>query len=85
MVGLNTALAIAPAPAAVPWPEPEPRYVTEQSTPTFSFFEVAIKTPSLDFAEEISEIFAQLSKGQEPLGPDFEAVWDDNLDLLYEA
>ena len=33
---------------------------------------------------EIADIFADLAEGQEPLGPEFEAVWDANTDNLYE-
>ena len=35
--------------------------------------------------QEISQVFASLSEGQEPLGSEFEAVWDENLDVLYES
>ena len=35
--------------------------------------------------QEISQVFASLSEGQEPLGPEFEAVWDENLDVLYQS
>ena len=35
--------------------------------------------------QEISQIFASLSEGQESLGSEFEAVWDENLDVLYQS
>ena len=35
--------------------------------------------------QEISQVFASLSEGQEPLGSEFEAVWDENLDILYQS
>ena len=35
--------------------------------------------------QEISQVFASLSEGQEPLGYEFEAVWDENLDVLYQS
>lgn len=81
IVGLNAALAIGQA----TWPAPEPLYVTDQNSPTFSFFDVSLNTTDQDFAKEIASVFAELSKGQEPLGAEFEAVWDDNLDALYES
>jgi hypothetical protein len=39
----------------------------------------------INFAQEISEIYAALSEGQEPLGAEFEAIWDENVDSLYET
>ena len=35
--------------------------------------------------QEISQIFVSLSEGQKPLGFEFEAVWDENLDVLYQS
>lgn len=35
--------------------------------------------------QEISQVFASLSEGQEPLGSEFEAVWDENLDVLCQS
>ena len=35
--------------------------------------------------QEISQVFASLSEGQEPLESEFEAVWDENLDILYQS
>ena len=81
IVGLNAALAVGQA----TWPAPEPLYVTEHSSPSFSFFEVSLNTTNQDFAKEVASVFAELSKGQKPLGAEFEAVWDDNLDALYES
>lgn len=85
IVGVNAALAISGA----TWPIPEPLYVTTQNIPTFSFFEkpnsVVAATASHDFAREIASIFASLSEGQQPLGAEFEAVWDANVDTLYQS
>ena len=83
--GLNATLAVGSA----TWLAPEPVYVTTQSIPTFSFFEkslaIAPTTISYDFAQEIASIFASLSEGQQPLGAEFEAVWDANLDALFQS
>lgn len=85
IVGLNAALAVCNA----TWPAADPIYVTGQSIPTYSFFENSLAdaraTTSHDFAQEIASIFAFLSEGQEPLGAEFEAVWDRNLDSLYQS
>ena len=83
IVGINAALAVAT------WPISEPTYVTTQDIPTFSFFAKSIEVPkatnSLDFAQEIASIFASLSDGQQPLGAEFEAIWDNNADALYQS
>lgn len=85
IVGLNAALAVGGA----TWPAHQPIYQTDQSIPTFSFFEksllVAPATNPLDFAQEIASIFAMLSEDQQPLGAEFEAVWDANVDSLYQS
>lgn len=85
IVGLNAALAVGNA----SWPAQEPVYVTSQSNPTFSFYEaefaVIPTTTSSDFAQEVADIFVSLSEGQEPLGAEFEAVWDENVDALYQS
>ena len=38
-----------------------------------------------DFGREIAAVYASLSEGQEPLGAEFEAVWDANVADLYES
>jgi hypothetical protein len=85
IVGFNAALAIG----ASSWPAPEPLYSTIQSNSTYSFFEKSLQvspaTTSPDFANDIAGVFAALSEGQQPLGADFEAVWDANVDALYQS
>lgn len=85
IVGLNAALAVGGA----NWPAPEPLYVTTQNKPTYSFFEKSLivvpSTAAHDFAQEIASVFASLSEGQQPLGAEFEAVWDANADALYQS
>jgi hypothetical protein len=42
--------------------------------------------PRLNYTvQQLSEIYEELALGQEPLGSDFEAVWDANIDILYET
>ena len=66
-----------------------PGYVTKQNEPSFSFFEKTSTFPkpenTHEFAKDIASVFASLSEGQEPLGSEFEAVWDANLAELYES
>ena len=84
-VGVKAALAIGHA----VWPADEPVYVTTQNVPSFSFFEktITFSKPknTHEFAKDIASVFASLSEGQEPLGSEFEAVWDANLAELYES
>ena len=60
-----------------------------RNTTTFSSFEAfrefLPKMTMHDFAQEIAQIFSSLSEDQEPLGSEFEAVWDENLDVLYQS
>ena len=83
-VGLNATLTIGHA----VWPTDEPVYVTTQNIPSFSFFKQSITFSkpenTREFAKDITSVFASLSEGQEPLGSEFEAVWDANLAELYE-
>ena len=71
------------------WPVHKPIYSTNQSSPTFRSIQfsraVEPKMTLHDFAQEISQVFASLSEDQEPLGSEFEAVWDENLDVLYQS
>lgn len=38
-----------------------------------------------EFSREIVKIFAELLEGQEPLGAEFEAVLNENIERLYES
>lgn len=81
ILGLDAALVV--------WPVDDPTYVTTQSIPTYSFFERSLADSRAvtlhDFAQEIASVFAFLSEGQEPLGAEFEAVWDRNVGSLYQS
>ena len=37
------------------------------------------------WVDNMAPVCASLLKGQEPLGAEFEAVWDANVDALYES
>ena len=82
---LNAALAVGDA----EWPAHESTYIMNQSNPTSSFFEASraaeFEMTAHDFAQEILQVFASLSEDQKPLGSEFEAVWDENLDVLYQS
>lgn len=83
-IGLSAAIAAGTA----TWPAPDtPAYVTLRDRPTFSYFEKSLKFGSTaqDFADGVARVYAYLLQDQEPLGADFEAVWDANVSDLYEA
>ena len=65
-----------------------PVYSTSQSDSSYSFVGRSLSdSPSVEpynFSQDIASEFATLSKAQEPLGTEFEAAWDDNLDRLYQ-
>ena len=65
-------------------------YSIPHTAGTYSSFvdKAVIVTPKFRrdvFSGEIAKVYAALSEGQEPLGAEFEAVWDANVDSLYEA
>ena len=43
------------------------------------------QTELQEFANRMASIYARLLEGQEPLGPEFEAVWDEHATELYGA
>lgn len=57
------------------WVAPKPRYRVKAGSR---------KVASPTFEQQISEVYADLADGQEPLGAEFEAVWSENVDELYE-
>ncbi len=84
VIGLSAAIA-----AGTPtWPlRDTPVYVTLRDGPTFSYFEKSLRfgSTSQDFADGIARVYASLLQGQEPLGVEFEAVWDAHVADLYES
>lgn len=82
IIGFNAALATG----AAAWPVKEHTYVVNEAVPTISFFESDHLRLSDDgFAHEIASLFDSFSKQQQPLGAEFEAIWDANIDSLYES
>ena len=73
----------------VPRKNPTPAYSTFHDVPTFSFSEGTLYFAEVSdmqkFAQEIASIYADLAAKQEPLGREFEVVWDANVDQLYES
>ena len=65
------------------------RYSTTFIQSTFSTFEeTLISSEDSDiqkFAQEIASVYGALAEGQKPLGREFEAVWDANIEQLYES
>ena len=85
-----TAFAAALIKDETQWPDHKESFlVVWGSDPTFSFVKSKMDaTPtssSHEFAREIASVFASLSEGQEPLGVEFEAEWDANVDSLYQS
>ena len=82
MVGLSAALTAGNA----VWPHPLPPIVVPIHTTTSYTSLIFTPVASVDaFVSQIAEIYAALSEGQEPLGPEFEAIWDANVAYLYES
>lgn len=85
------ALSAAMATGHVAWPVRDtPIYIVPQTSASYSQFVkqsliLAPQSNSSIFAREIAKVYATLSEGQEPLGAEFEAIWDANVDSLYEA
>lgn len=72
------------------WPLPEtPTYTLTQDSSSYSAFEKSLTFASAshntEFARGIADVYAALTEGQEPLGQEFEAIWDANLTTLYES
>ena len=87
IVGIS--LAAAMAASDVPWPDHEtPPYVTNHILRT-SHFEMLrpqwTPDPTHSFEQTIAAAYASLADSQEPLGAEFEAVWDANVSQLYES
>lgn len=67
------------------YPKETKAFVVEQPSPTAGqLTDLAIEPTAETFANEIAAVYASLSEEQEPLGKDFEDVWDANVDKLYE-
>ncbi len=83
-IGLSAAIAAGTA----TWPARDtPAYVTLRDGSTFSYFEKHLRFGSMaqDFADGVARVYASLLQGQEPLGAEFEAIWDRNVTKLYES
>ena len=42
-------------------------------------------SPSIDFVGEITDFYSDLAESQQPLGREFEEIWDANAAYLYES
>ncbi len=73
----------------ISWPTSVRIYDVDQTMPSYNSYEKAISLvepePSQDFSSDIAVVFAELSNDQESLGAEFEAVWDQHTDELYES
>lgn len=81
VVGLNAALASS----GVGYATAEESYVVDQMMPTIGMSKDIVLGPSHDnFAARVADFYFALSERQQPLGVEFEAVWDANVNELYE-
>lgn len=64
-------------------------YYLPPSTSTFSPFEETLVLPgssnAQEFEQKIASVYADLAAKQEPLEREFAAVWDANVEQLYES
>ncbi len=72
------------------WPQSEtPAYITTHSPSTSGFVEQSLalemQPAAHNFGEAIATFYATLLEDQEPLGAEFEAIWDANAAELYES
>ena len=72
------------------WPTKQPSFNSSSfCEPTVSFIEqstiVEEVSAAEDFGREIGAVYVSLLEGQEPLDADCAAVWDENIDQLYES
>ena len=71
------------------WPELESSYYrNRQSVSSYSAVESklsATDSVAQNFDRDIAEVYVLLSETQEPLGAEFEAVWDARASYLYES
>ena len=72
------------------WPKHNaPAYIAPAQDGSFSLynqeviFETVLETDK--FAGQMAEIYAFFSNNQELLGAEFAAVWDNNIEHLYES
>ena len=42
-------------------------------------------SPSMDFVGKITSFYSELAESQQPLGREFEEIWDANAAYLYES
>ncbi len=71
------------------WPVLErPSYTVSGTSSSFSAFDSVLARADMrgrdDFTSAIAAVYATLLSRQEPLGADFETVWDSNTDELYQ-
>jgi hypothetical protein len=86
VVGITAALATGTA----NWPDRvKPIFETKHVGASYSSFEKTLTfaqvSDEANFANQLADVYAALAGNQEPLGADFEAVWDANVAILYES
>ena len=82
---VNAALAAG----NISWPDPIGSTYSRFSNSSYSSVARSLRNPTelnpISFEFEISKIYAYLAEDQQDLGAEFIAIWDANLDVLYEV
>lgn len=60
-------------------------YLNKYSFLSLSNELVPVSTTDMEFAKGIAGLYASLAEGQEPLGREFEEIWDTHAEDLYES
>lgn len=86
VLGITAALATGQLAWAV---SNQPSYLVADSSSSYSLVEKSLNISGNaikpDFAAEVANFYSKLMMVQEPLGAEFERVWDENIDSLYET
>lgn len=71
------------------WPETAvPSYSVDRQGSSYSPLSGNLAPNSItniEFAQRVARLYANLAEGQEPLGREFEEIWDAHADDLYES
>ena len=90
ILGIGAFVALAGLqPLQVDWPKAaDPPYSNSEQGSSYSSFVNSMARTSIadiEFARNITALYASLSDGQEPLGREFEEIWDTHAENLYES
>ena len=90
-MGINVGLAVdqESSPVQAAWPMLDDTHAVSEIGSSVSFIDSYVvsgeQAKLREFANNIASVYAKLLEGQEPLGAEFEAVWDAHAEELYSA